>query len=470
MADDLVIRSSGAAVIDTTSLRSAADDARATALRLRGINSGLAAAAEFIAMVPGVRAAREVSYTVAHERRRVEGLAEDCERLSTALDQSADLYELVEVHAAWELSRPGDAEHAALMARASTLGTRLWGVSGSDAAFDMLIRTGGFSGGDDGSALRMQAAAGAGLVGAGLVGGLGAVPLGFALAAGVQFAAARMSSARESTARAHAGRVPAASVPARATLPGPGSVAVTPLRRVTTTPVAGFADAGRRISGSDASRIRVERYAMPSGSREWVVYVTGTQSAAFGGTDPFDMRSNLALYGGQDAASSAAVRAALVDAGVAPGEPVHAFAHSQGAMVAERLAQEGEYDIETLVTLGAPTTGPLPSDVTAVTIRHTDDPVAALAGPLPADERGAPGGFVAERMADPLPGLRDIAMPAHALTSYVDTGALLDASQDPRVRAVDPLWDRLGRAESVRATEYGAERVSRADGGAVGAG
>ncbi len=451
MADDLVIRSSGAAVIDTASLRSAADDARAVAARLRCLEAPLGSAAAFIASVPGLRQAREVQHDVAHEARRIEALAEDCEHLSAALDQAADLYELIEVHSTWQLTRQGGAEHAALEARASVLGTRLWGISGPDAVFDTLVRFGALSAGHEGAALRVQAT-----LGAGLIGGPAAFPFGFALAAGVQFAASRASSVRQS---ASAG--PAASVSSRATRAPREAVPVTPLRRIDAMPVSGFADAATRISGSDGSRIRVERYTMPSGAREWVVYVTGTQSGAFGGSEPFDMRSNLALYDGKDAGSAAAVRAALAEAGVAPDEPVHAVAHSQGAMVAEMLSREGEYDIETLVTFGAPTTAPLPVDVTAVTIRHTDDPVAALAGPLPAAERGAPGGFVVERLADPLPGLRDITMPAHQLTSYVETGMLLDASEDPRARGIDSLWHRLGRAESVRATEYAAVRQSR---------
>lgn len=447
MADDLIIRSSGAAVIDTASLRSAADAGRAVAARLRYVDVALDAARGFIASVPGLRAAREVQYDIAREARHVENLAEECETLCTALDRSADLYELVEVHAAWQLTQQGGAEHAALEARASALGTRLWGVSGADAAFSALALSGALSEGDDGAALRVQAT-----LGALLVGGIWAAPVGFALAAGVQLGADRARSARVS----RTSRPPASDSAAHRE-----RVAAAPLRRMNAPPVAGFADAARRIPGSGAARIRVERYAMPSGGREWVVYVTGTQSAALSGSDPFDMGSNLALYDGEDGASSAAVRAALADAGVAPGEPVHAVAHSQGAMVAEALAREGAYDIETLVTFGAPTTGALPAEVTAVTIRHTDDPVAALAGTLPAGGRGASDGFVVERLADPLPGLHDIGMPAHALTSYVATGTLLDGSGDPRVRGIDALWDRLAAAESVRATDYSAERQSR---------
>ncbi len=444
MADDLIIRSSGAAVIDTASLRGAADAGRAVAARLRCVHASLGAAAGFVASVPGLRAAREVQHDIAREARHVETLAEECETLCAALDRSADLYELVEVHAAWQLTQQGDAERGALEARASVLGTRLWGLAGAEATFTSLALSGALSEGDDRAALRTQAT-----LGALLVGGAWAAPLGFGLAAAVQLGAANASSVRR-------GGQPAVA-PASVPRAPQERVAVTPLRRMDAAPVAGFADAAQRVPGSRASRIRIERYAMPSGGREWVVYVTGTQSAAFGGSEPFDMTSNLALYDGKDAASSGAVRAALADAGVAPGEPLHVVAHSQGAMVAEALARDGEYDVETLVTFGAPTTGPLPADVTAVTVRHTDDPVAALAGALPARERGASAGFV----ADPLPGLHDIGMPAHALVSYIDTGTLLDGSADPRVRAIDPLWERLAGAESVRATEYSAERQSR---------
>ncbi len=126
MADDLIIRSSGAAVIDTASLRGAADAGRAVAARLRCVHASLGAAAGFVASVPGLRAAREVQHDIAREARHVETLADECDTLCAALDRSADLYELVEVHAAWQLTQQGDAERAALEALASELGTRLW--------------------------------------------------------------------------------------------------------------------------------------------------------------------------------------------------------------------------------------------------------------------------------------------------------------------------------------------------------
>jgi hypothetical protein len=40
----------------------------------------------------------------------------------------------------------------------------------------------------------------------------------------------------------------------------------------------------------------------------------------------------------------------------------------------------------------------------------------------------------------------------------VQTAGMLDASTDPRMGAVRDLFDELGQAVAVQATEYGAER------------
>ena len=452
MAEDLDIRSSGAAAIDTASLRAAADAARAVAARLRALDAPLASAAERVAAVPRLKAARDAHDELSREARRIGRLAEDANALARALERAADLYELVEVHALWSSRQDGahPASVAALEGRTQRLGERLWGISETEEVFLMLAQTIPYevgATGDTGAALRRQA-----MWGAGMIGGAVAGPLGFGLIAALQIGASRAA-----TVRAEAARLPPHPAPDAP----PGAVSVARLGRATATPVSGFATAAARITSRDGARVRLERYTMPSGDREWAVYITGTQSAAFGGADPFDMTSNIALYDGMSSGSSAAVRAALREAGVVPGEPIHAFAHSQGAMIAESLAQDADFDVRTLVTFGAPTTGPLPSDVTAVVVRHTDDPVAALAGPLPIAGRGAGDGFVVQRLADPLPGVHDITMPAHGLDAYGRTAEMIDASRDPRALAMRPLWERLAGAESVSAITYGAERQSR---------
>jgi hypothetical protein len=71
---------------------------------------------------------------------------------------------------------------------------------------------------------------------------------------------------------------------------------------------------------------------------------------------------------------------------------------------------------------------------------------------------GAPGSFVANRVADPDAGLQDLLLPAHDAAAYTETARLLDASSDPRMGAVRDVFDELSGAVSVEATEYGAER------------
>lgn len=249
-------------------------------------------------------------------------------------------------------------------------------------------------------------------------------------------------------------------VPSGARLTGPAvPVTVPRVRSASVAPPTSLAEAARRIPGGGESRVRVERYAMPSGANAYAVYVTGTQTM-LPGDDAFDMRSNVQLYAGERSASYDATVAALAAAGAQPGDVVHAFGHSQGAMVIERLALEGPYDTRTAVSFGAPVQADLGDGTLAVSLRHTDDPIAALqAGGHPGGV-GAPGGFVVERLADPAPGMRDVTVPAHQMSAYVETATLVDASSDPRVESLRAAFDDLARAEGGRVEEYGATRVS----------
>jgi hypothetical protein len=234
---------------------------------------------------------------------------------------------------------------------------------------------------------------------------------------------------------------------------------VAPQSRATTAPRS-LADAAARIPDNGASRIRVERYAMPDGSRQFVVYVSGTQSMAVGGRDPWDNRSNAELYARTTSASFVATEQALEAAGARPGDVVHAFGHSQGAMIAAHLALEGDYDTRTLVSLGSPVEADVAPGTLSIGIRHTDDPVAALAGGGHLAPVGDPGSFVAERSYDPTTGLHDLQLAAHGLNGYVETARMIDASGDPRVAAVSDVFAQLGDAKSVEVAEYSARRVS----------
>ncbi|MGA7148574.1 MAG: hypothetical protein WBX17_08825, partial [Microbacterium sp.] len=214
-----------------------------------------------------------------------------------------------------------------------------------------------------------------------------------------------------------------------------------------------------RMPGSGDSRVRVETYTMRDGSKQYALYVAGTQSHGVGGDDAWDHLSNAQLYTGASSSSYEATVAALTAAGAQPGDVVHAFAHSQGGMITSHLALEEGFDVRTHVAFGSPVEAELGASTLSVAVRHTDDPAAALAGGGRFEPVGAPGSFVVEREADPATGQHDMHIPAHQMATYADTAAMIDASSDPRVDRVHDVFDELGRAQSVEVVEYGALRV-----------
>jgi pimeloyl-ACP methyl ester carboxylesterase len=264
---------------------------------------------------------------------------------------------------------------------------------------------------------------------------------------------------------------PGSSIPSVA--PGAaGSTAASPTGEGRSSPSAGttapgapgavapqsLAAAASRVPGGGDARVRVEKYTMPDGSRQAVVYIAGMQSQGFGGDEPWDNASNVSLYRGEMSDSYAATEAALAAAGVEPGDALHVVGFSQGGMIGAHLALEGDYDVQTLVSLGSPVDADVGSDTLSISVRHTDDPVAALAGGGHGEAVGAPGSFVAERVFDPGSGLGDALLPAHRLTAYAETAALIDASGDPRVAGVQAVFEGLGQARTVDVTEYAAVR------------
>ncbi|MBD3943765.1 hypothetical protein IF188_18895 [Microbacterium sp. NEAU-LLC] len=255
---------------------------------------------------------------------------------------------------------------------------------------------------------------------------------------------------------------PGGSIPAVA--PGAaGSTAVglaAPTAANPSPPVApqSLAAAAARVPGAGAARVRVEKYTMPDGSRQAVVYIAGMQSQGFGGDEPWDNASNVSLYRGEMSDSYAATEAALAAAGVEPGDTLHVVGFSQGGMIGAHLALESDYDVRTLVSLGSPVDADVGPDTLSVSLRHSDDTVVALAGGGHGEAVGAPGSFVAERVFDPDSGLDDATLPAHRLNAYVETAALVDASADPRVAGVRAVLDELGQARTVEVAEYAAVR------------
>lgn len=229
------------------------------------------------------------------------------------------------------------------------------------------------------------------------------------------------------------------------------------LSRTTVAPPVSLADVADRIPRGEQERVRVEVYEMPDGHREYAVYITGTREIV-DADEPWDMTSNMQLYFGAESSSFDAVRRAVDAAGAVAGDRVHIAGHSQGGMLATHLAREGGFDVATLITFASPVQAELPGSVLTVALRHTDDPVAALAaGGLPGIA-GSPDSLVVERAADPVARPSDITLAVHGMVSYRETAALVDASDDPRVGALRGQLAGLGAATAVTAVVYGARR------------
>lgn len=227
---------------------------------------------------------------------------------------------------------------------------------------------------------------------------------------------------------------------------------------VTTVPQT-LAEAASRIPDSDGTaQIRVEKYTMADGTNQFAVYLAGT---SVGERNTFNWPSNGDLYFGRTSASFTATMSALAAAGAEPGDVLHAYGFSQGAMISVRLAAQADYRVQTLVGLGSPVDADLGDDTLSLQVRHRDDPIALLAtGGMPAGT-GAPQSLVVERVAHPEEE-GDIAMPAHRLDDYVDTVGMVDESADVRVDAFREALAEL-RASAVRVefTEYRAEFAER---------
>ncbi|KJL22755.1 hypothetical protein RL72_02146 [Microbacterium azadirachtae] len=241
----------------------------------------------------------------------------------------------------------------------------------------------------------------------------------------------------------------------------PGDVRVTrsePVRSTAAVPPQTLSDAVARVPYGSQPQVRVETYEFEDGSRRVVAYVDGTRPGK-GPEEPWDMASNVELYLNREESDSLkAVVAALRDAGADDGTPVDLVGYSQGGMLVDEVAQTGEFAVQGVFTIGAPVEAALPRDVLSVAVRHTDDPVAGLAGGGSPYGTGSPDSLVITRAAFPGHGL-DPGMPAHQLDAYRDTVRSAEQSGDPRMAAIREHLARLGKAQSVTTVDYTAERV-----------
>lgn len=450
MSGDLEIRGGGAVAVDTSTLRTTAARFLGAHLELEHVAQRLGAAQNMLF------AERETAWSAASAASvlstRLAGVIQDAAAIVHQLRQAAAVYELVELDTQQAVAAAaGDgAEVSRIGARRAALQDEFSGI-GAEAAMlrveravmwpSELVRQATETGFDIGG-LRSDPAA---VIG-GVVGGLATIGAA-AVAGGTRWALIP----RDARLAPSADGVVVRQIGARTAVEAPTGLATA---------------AGRIPAGGDA-RVRVERYTMADGSKQFVVYVAGTKLSDPAPREAWDLQSLAEFAQGREAASYQATNAALERAGAQPGDVVHAVGHSQGAVVTAHLALDGGYDVRTLVSVGSPVEADVGPATLSVGIRHTDDPVAMAAGGGHMAPVGSPGSFIVEEA----PGERS-AEP-HGLRGYVETAARVDASTDPRVDAVRSVLGELAGATRAEAFEFGAERsgpVSPAPSGAGGGG
>lgn len=140
---------------------------------------------------------------------------------------------------------------------------------------------------------------------------------------------------------------------------------------------------------TNRSQVRVHRRVDPQGHGHWVVDVPGTEDwSPQMPRNPSDTTANLRSLAGKEStlypAISTALAAAMKKSGVNPGtEPVMLVGHSQGGVVAARLAANPQfrtrYNVTHLLTVASPETRiKIPKSVQTLSIEHRADPVPRL--------------------------------------------------------------------------------------------
>lgn len=435
MSDGLDISYGGAISVDPDALRAVANDMRWLAPKFSDAASSIRIAHGVIINEPGFSSIVDTAALWA-SGQRADVLFEECQSAAENTLLMADAYELVDLRARLDALAIQDAAGAAVLT------AQIAELEKSDERLPVMADylVAGWKEGRYEGLNEQFVLAGvlgkwglgpiyAGAAAVGTVGGLGAVALGTKLSGSAD------------------------------------PVTVTPV--TSTKPVGppnNLAESLRRMPSTGDAQLKIERYTMSDGTSRFMLYAKGTQSGYYGGSNPLDMKSNLELYTKQQSASYQATLDALADAGAEPGDRVDVYAHSQSGMIAAHLSMESEFDVKVQVTAGSPVEPTLRDDQLLIQLRHTDDPVSALAGGGSTNGTGAAESLVITREGSPGMQFEDVTLDAHMLETYTETAEMVDQSGDVRLQALVESWRELADAVEIESTEYRVDRTGWAPG------
>ncbi|MBO9554548.1 hypothetical protein [Cellulomonas sp.] len=217
-------------------------------------------------------------------------------------------------------------------------------------------------------------------------------------------------------------------------------------------------------AGTPDGAITIQRLDHPDGTRSWAVEIPGTETWSVNAAAPTDLTTNLRLMAGLPDDMSTAVVEAMRQAGIPPDEPVALAGHSQGGMVAMKVAamSVGLFDVRAVVTAGSPDIPVrVPAGVATLHVRHGEDVVPQTDGE---PDRPTRDTVILRRDLAPT---ADGGVPrpdeSHAISAYVETvdGAHQAMDGNPALRGFDDaLGEVLGPPGTTSATfQYQATRA-----------
>jgi len=240
----------------------------------------------------------------------------------------------------------------------------------------------------------------------------------------------------------------------------PTPIAVRAVARTDCRAPTSFTEAVERIPASRPYEAQVRIEKTPTAS---FVYIGGTVSSGLsGGREPWDMTSNMVAMSGQASDSERGVRAAIAAAGVTSSDRIIVVGHSQGGLLAQRLASDPQLGVRDVVLVGSPQSpGGVSPGVHVVAFENSNDPIPAL------------GGQAVESRADvtvsrtPQVAAGD-SLAAHHTSTYRELASEADNSRYPEL--VNARRDVFGpgasagaaaEAGACRASEWRVERAGR---------
>ncbi|MGO1235435.1 MAG: hypothetical protein ACTHY8_06235 [Microbacterium gubbeenense] len=420
------------------------DELRAIANRVRGAASLADSALDHIGRANAIQAQVPAEWTIVWADvmtpvQRCEWWQDDAVRLADGLDAAADAYEVIELRVLLQMDGAGDGSES----------RRLEGILARNPAAGEAA---------DHLWAAWEATSGDGLVenwmGAGV---MGAYVMALLVGGIRRF---RTTGGRRAGSLGEPGRAARRS----GRVPGTSGRFVDMLeQRVgATTAPTGLASSVARIPNGETeafgekARVRIDKYAFPTGEERFVVYISGSRGAPWKDGDPFDWGNNVGLYLGEaESEGYDFVLEALERAGAQEGSFVDVNGFSQGTMVAQRIATDSDFRVGHVTTIGAPVRMPVGEDVTSIAIAHDDDPVAALSdGGSPASLGDDDSLLIRRTYDEAATGLREWKVGAHRVSAYEQTARLFEQSGDPRAESVREYYAQLGRASSVESFVY----------------